>query len=76
MITYQSLRLILFFGLYPRPIFSTTDDAVVKSLTVDIQGQEVDSTLIVMVKQQEKTAANIRNLLEDCVLTHANAAST
>ncbi len=30
------LALILFFGLYPRPIFSTTDDAVVKSLQVNI----------------------------------------
>ena len=39
------LALILFFGLYPRPLFSTTDDAVVKSLTVDIQGEVVDNCL-------------------------------
>ncbi len=39
------LALILFFGLYPRPLFSTTDDAVVKSLTVDMQGEVVDNCL-------------------------------
>ena len=60
------LALILFFGLYPRPIFSTTDDAVVKSLTVDIQGQEVDNCL----ESNGETAGkdcftNIRNLLQE-----------
>ncbi len=39
------LALILLLGLYPRPIFTTTDDAVVKSLTVDIQGQVIENCL-------------------------------
>jgi NADH-quinone oxidoreductase subunit M len=39
------LALILFFGLYPRPIFTTTDDAVVKSLTVDRAGEVVENCL-------------------------------
>ena len=60
------LALILFFGLYPRPIFSTTDDAVVKSLTVDIQGQEVDNCLDSNGETAGKDCfANIRNLLEE-----------
>ena len=60
------LVLILFFGLYPRPIFSTTDDAVVKSLTVDVQGQNVENCL----ESDGETAGkecftNIRDLLEE-----------
>lgn len=39
------LALILFFGLYPRPIFTTTDDAVVKSLTVDLANETVENCL-------------------------------
>tara|TARA_B100000902_G_scaffold244504_1_gene231483 strand:+ start:11574 stop:13217 length:1644 start_codon:yes stop_codon:yes gene_type:complete len=60
------LALILFFGLYPRPIFSTTDDAVVKSLTVDIQGQEVDNCLESNGETEGKACfTNIRNLLDE-----------
>ena len=36
------LALILFFGLYPRPLFSTTDDAVVKSLQVNVNDEVPD----------------------------------
>jgi len=47
-------------------IFSTTDDAVVKSLTVDIQGQEVDNCLDSNGETAGKDCfANIRNLLEE-----------
>ena len=39
------LALILLLGLYPRPLFSTTDDAVVKSLTVDLVNETVENCL-------------------------------
>ena len=50
----------------PETYFSTTDDAVVKSLTVDIQGQEVDNCLDSNGETAGKDCfANIRNLLEE-----------
>ena len=59
------LALILLFGLYPRPIFKTTDDAVVKSLTVDIQGEEVENCLEVEGADLGKECfENIRELAE------------
>ena len=59
------LALILLFGLYPRPIFKTTDDAVVKSLTVDIQGEEVENCLEVEGANLGKECfENIRELAE------------
>jgi NADH-quinone oxidoreductase subunit M len=36
------LALILFLGLYPRPLFATTDDAVVKSLEVNLMEETPD----------------------------------
>ena len=60
------LALILFFGLYPRPIFTTTDDAVVKSLTVDVQGQETPNCLEIEGEEEGKACfASIRELLEE-----------
>jgi NADH-quinone oxidoreductase subunit M len=59
------LALILLFGLYPRPIFTTTDDAVVKSLTVDIQGQVIENCLEVDGGDQGiECFSNIREIAE------------
>ena len=59
------LALILLFGLYPRPIFTTTDDAVVKSLTVDIQGEEIENCLEVEGADLGKECfANVRETAE------------
>ena len=59
------LALILLFGLYPRPIFTTTDDAVVKSLTVDIQGEVVENCLEVEGSDQGiECFENIRETAE------------
>ncbi|MGI9621699.1 MAG: complex I subunit 4 family protein [Acidimicrobiales bacterium] len=55
------LALILFLGLYPRPIFTTTDDAVVKSLTVDVQGEEVPNCLELDTEEGEACFDGLRD---------------